>query len=65
MGLFSFLKGKEPTVSLSEITFPVTLGAVAKGNFVSMAEIPDEVFSSGAMGSCCGINPCEGNICTC
>ena len=58
MGLFDFLKKKEePAVS-----FPYTLEATAKGEAVEMDVIPDEVFSSGALGPCRGIKPSEGVI---
>ena len=59
MGLFDFLKGKPVP---AEMTFPVTLGAAAKGSFVAMAEIPDMVFSTGVLGICCGIDPDEGKV---
>lgn len=59
MGLFDFLKGKPAP---AEMTFPVTLGAAAKGSFVAMAEIPDMVFSTGVLGICCGIDPDEGKV---
>lgn len=61
MGMFDFLKGKKqdapPTVS-----FPALIGAVAKGTYVEMSKIPDEVFSTGVLGTCCGIDPSEGKI---
>lgn len=61
MGLFDFLKGKEePTPA--PITFPVDLGAVTKGEYVSMENIPDPVFSTGVLGRCCGITPEEGKV---
>jgi len=59
MGLFHFIKNKE---SSGEITFPTTLGAAAKGTFVSMDMVPDEVFSQGVMGICCGVEPTEGKV---
>ena len=62
MGLFDFLKGKEKADEPAAVTFPAVLGAVAKGTFVPMDQIPDEVFSTGALGVCCGIDPEEGKV---
>ena len=62
MGLFDFMKGKGNTETPEPVTYPVILGAAAKGKFVPMAEIPDEVFSAGILGACCGIDPDEGKI---
>lgn len=63
MGLFDFLKNKEqPVVKEQPVMFPVTLGSPAKGTFVAMEQVPDEVFSSGVLGSCCGIDPEEGKV---
>lgn len=59
MALFGFLKNKEPEAS---VTFPASLGAAAKGTFVPMAQIPDEMFSEGVMGTCCGVEPSEGRV---
>ena len=59
MGLFDFLKNREQP---AEITFPAALGAAAKGTFVPMEQVPDEVFSQGIMGVCCGVEPAEGKV---
>lgn len=59
MGLFDFMKNKTQP---DTVTFPVILGAAAKGTFVPMNAIPDEVFSAGVLGQCCGINPDEGKV---
>ena len=59
MGIFDFLKNKSESV---QITFPVQLGAAAKGCFVPMEQIPDEMFSTGILGVCCGIEPDEGTV---
>lgn len=59
MGLFDFLKGKE---TAEPVTFPASLGSVAQGTFVPMAQIPDEMFSQGIMGTCCGVEPSEGKV---
>lgn len=59
MGLFDFLKGKE--TSRAE-TAQVVLGAPSRGEFVPMEQVPDEVFSQGIMGVCCGITPSEGKV---
>lgn len=59
MGLFNFLKAKESEAS---VTFPVSLGSAAKGTFIPMALLPDEMFSQGIMGTCCGVEPVEGKV---
>ena len=38
------------------------LAADAKGAFVPMENIPDEVFAQGILGTCCGIDPSEGKV---
>ncbi len=62
MGLFDFLKGKGAEAAPAAVEFPAALGAVASGTAVPMDQIPDEVFSTGAMGVCCGIDPAEGKV---
>lgn len=62
MGLFDILKGKNSGTVPEEVVFPVTLGAVSKGKYVSMSKISDEVFSTGILGTCCGIDPEEGKV---
>jgi len=61
MGLFDFLKGKDQKEP-APIQFPVTLNAVAKGNYVPMNKIADEMFAQGMMGICCGVEPSEGKV---
>jgi len=61
MGLFDKFKKKEQEAP-AEITFPAVLGAVTQGAFVPMDKIPDPVFSQGAMGVCCGIDPETGKV---
>lgn len=59
MGFFDKLKKQaEPAAA----AFPVILGTPASGTFVPMAKIPDEVFSTGVLGTCCGIDPAEGKV---
>lgn len=41
---------------------PMTVGAVAKGNAIPMADIPDAAFSQGFVGFCCGIEPEDGKV---
>lgn len=60
MGLLDLFKKQGDTVQ--EVIFPAVLGAVTRGTFITMAEIPDEVFSSGVLGPCCGIDPDEGKV---
>ena len=62
MGLFGFLKKDEPAITPVAVTFPVTLGAVADGNVVPMEQIPDDIFSKGVLGTCCGIDPSVGKV---
>jgi len=57
VGLFGFLKNKNADSA-------IVLGAPAKGRFIPMEEIPDEVFSQGIMGECCGVEPDEGKVCS-
>ncbi len=57
MGLFGFLKAKDAPQPEA-----VTLDAPAKGEFVPMSQVPDEVFSQGIMGVCCGVTPSEGSV---
>lgn len=54
MGLLDFMKGK---TSLDNM-----LTAFADGTVVPMEQIPDEVFSQGIMGVCCGIEPDNGKV---
>lgn len=59
MGIFGFMKkGQEP----APIHYPAELGAAAAGTFVAMEQIPDQVFSTGVLGTCCGIDPTEGKV---
>lgn len=62
MGLLDFVKGKASAEKEEVITFPAVLGAVSKGTFVDMGQIPDEVFSAGVLGICCGVDPDEGKV---
>ena len=62
MGLFDMFKGKSVEEKPEAITFPATLCAVSEGKYVTMDHIPDEVFSTGILGTCCGINPTEGKV---
>jgi len=59
MGLRDLFSKKEKT---SGISFPAMLGAVTDGTFVTMNQIPDEVFSTGVLGPCCGITPDVGRV---
>lgn len=62
MGIFDFMKEKGSVETIEAIDYPVALGAVSNGEFVAMTQIPDEVFSAGILGVCCGINPEEGKV---
>lgn len=61
MGLFGFLKGKGPEAP-APVSFPASLGSASAGTYVPMAQIPDEMFSQGIMGTCCGVEPSEGKV---
>ena len=60
MGFLDLFKSKGSEVP--SVIFPVILGAPAKGRFVTMSRIPDEVFSTGVLGACCGIEPETGEV---
>lgn len=62
MGFFDFLKKSAAPAAPAEPTFPMMLAADAKGAFVLMENIPDEVFAQGILGTCCGIDPSEGKV---
>lgn len=62
MAFLDFLKGKNTGGSPAGISFPAELGGCAEGMFVPMDQIPDEVFSTGVLGTCCGIEPEEGEV---
>lgn len=62
MGLFDFLKKKEPAAAPAAPAFPVTLAADGKGKVIDMENIPDEVFKLGVLGTCCAIDPVEGKV---
>ena len=62
MGLLDLFKGKGSEPEEAAVTFPVILGAPTQGTFVSMDQIPDEMFSSGVLGICCGVEPDTGNV---
>ena len=62
MGFLDFLKGKGGEPKQDAVIFPAVLGAPAQGAFVAMEQIPDEVFSTGVLGTCCGVEPDTGNV---
>lgn len=62
MGLLDFFKSKDSRKTQEEVTFPMTIGAACKGTCIAMSQIPDEVFSAGVLGTCCGIEPEEGKV---
>ena len=62
MGFFDFLKKSAAPAAPAEPTFPMMLAADAKGAFVPMENIPDEVFAQGILGTCCGIDPSERKV---
>lgn len=60
MGFFDFFNKKKQ----AERVYPSSVSAVApvSGTVVSMKDIPDAAFNSGAMGFCCGIEPTGGIV---
>lgn len=55
-------KKPEPEPAPAPAPFPETLGSVAKGAFVPMEDLPDQTFSQGVLGACCGVTPEEGRV---
>ena len=58
---------KEPAAERAETAgkadgFSAEIGAPVKGVVVPMKEIKDDVFSSGVLGTCIGVDPAEGRI---
>lgn len=51
-----------PEAAPAPAPFPEMLGSVAKGIFVPMEELPDQTFSQGVLGACCGVTPEEGRV---
>lgn len=58
MGLFDRLRDKKQPA----VAFPAMLSATTSGVFVPMSKIPDEIFSTGVLGTCCGVEPEEGRV---
>ncbi len=61
MGFFDKLKGKKEAVPGIDVK-PGELYAPVAGTVIPLAEIPDAVFASGALGPGCGIEPDEGIV---
>lgn len=49
-------------IKKDEVKWPVIISACADGKIIPMENIPDEVFSAGVLGTCCGIEPENGVI---
>ncbi len=62
MAFLDFLKGKSTSEIPAAVSFPAGLGASVDGMFVTMNQIPDEIFSTGVLGTCCGIEPEDGKV---
>ena len=60
MPLFDFMKKSQP----APVTFPAELGSPVSGDFIPMASLKDEAFAQGKLGTCCGVKPTDGNICS-
>lgn len=61
MRLFSRLGKRSVPVHPPEPTATLLYSPV-KGTVIPMSQIPDEIFSLGVLGSCCGIQPIEGLV---
>lgn len=59
MGLFDYFKSKK---NKNRTLPPAVVCAPVSGRVLSMSQLPDEAFASGAMGWCCGILPEDGVI---
>ena len=65
MGFFDKLKKGllgEESAPTPKAAAELLVGAVAKGNAIPMADIPDAAFSQGFVGFCCGIEPEDGKV---
>ncbi|MBD5098412.1 MAG: PTS glucose transporter subunit IIA [Clostridiales bacterium] len=65
MGFFDKLKKGllgEESAPAPKAAAELLVGAVAKGNAIPMADIPDAAFSQGFVGFCCGIEPEDGKV---
>lgn len=65
MGFFDKLKKGllgEDSAPAPQAGGALTVCAVAKGNAILMADIPDPAFSQGFVGFCCGIEPEDGKV---
>ena len=62
MGIFHFKKEKNNVKAPEPVVYPATLGATSTGTFVAMEDLPDEVFSTGILGACCGVDPEKGEV---
>ena len=51
-----------PAPVSAPVQWPITIAADAKGKVYKMDEVPDQVFSQGVLGLCCGIDPVEGKV---
>lgn len=54
--------GADEEADAAPDNFTAVLGAPVAGTAIPMNEIPDDVFSAGVLGSCCGVNPTEGKV---
>lgn len=63
MGLFDKMFGKKETPEkAAPVCEPLTVYAPLTGNAITLGDIPDPVFSQGALGPGCGIEPTEGKV---
>lgn len=59
MGFFDSLK---KGLGLSQEESAIVLASTANGTVVPMEQIPDEAFSQGFLGFCCGVDPTDGKV---
>lgn len=59
LGIFDRLKKSD---AKNETSVDIEILSPADGTFVPMKKIADDVFSSGVLGFCCGIEPISGEI---
>ena len=62
MGFFDKLKKGLLGEEAAPAAEALSVGAVAKGSAIPMADIPDAAFSQGFVGFCCGIEPEDSKV---
>lgn len=57
-----FLDSLKKGLGFSQEQPAIILSAPAKGAVLTMEQIPDEAFSQGFLGFCCGVDPVDGKV---